>query len=65
VAAGRRSAYLTEGDVSDSVHFAAGIVLCRAAGCVVTDLRGGPVDSGDGLAVAADTGTHRALLDLL
>lgn len=36
VAAGKRAAYVTDGgDLSRSVHFAAGIALCRAAGCVV------------------------------
>jgi len=35
VAAGRHAAYLTEGDLVDNVHFAAGVGLCRAAGCVV------------------------------
>ncbi len=37
VAAGRRAAYVTDGgDLSGSVHFAAGIALCRAADCVLT-----------------------------
>jgi len=26
--------------VRDSVHFAAGLAICEAAGCMVTDLRG-------------------------
>jgi myo-inositol-1(or 4)-monophosphatase len=44
VAAGRRAAYVTDGgDLSGSVHFAAGIALCRAAGCVVTGIDGVPV----------------------
>jgi hypothetical protein len=34
---------LTEGDLTDHVHFAAGLTLCWAAGWVVTDLEGGPV----------------------
>ena len=46
VAAGRHAAYLTEGDLVDNVHFAAGLGLCVAAGCVVTDLAGGPVRTG-------------------
>jgi len=46
VAAGRHAAYVTEGDLRDNVHFAAGVSLCRAAGCVVTDLHGGPVNTG-------------------
>lgn len=65
VAAGRRAAYLTDGQVGDSVHFAAGIALCRAAGCVVTNLDGGPPHTGrQGLLVAADSDTHAALLRL-
>lgn len=67
VAAGRRAAYVTDGgDLSGSVHFAAGIALCRAAGCVVTGIDGGPVGpSGRGLVVAADTGTHDQLMSLI
>jgi hypothetical protein len=42
VAAGRRAAYVTEGDLRDSVHFAAGIALCQAAGCIVAGLHGPP-----------------------
>ncbi|MEU2055027.1 inositol monophosphatase family protein [Streptomyces bungoensis] len=65
VAAGRRAAYVTDGDLRDSVHFSAGIALCRAAGCTVTDLRGRPPHSGDGgLIAAADAGTHAALLEM-
>ena len=66
VAAGRRAAYVTDGRFEDNVHFAAGIAICRAAGCVVTDLRGGEVDSagGSGLLVAADEETHTRLLAL-
>ena len=41
VAAGRRAAYVSDGHPWDSVHFAAGIALCRDAGCVVSDLRRG------------------------
>ncbi|MEU6511800.1 inositol monophosphatase family protein [Streptomyces sp. NPDC046942] len=66
VAAGRRAAYVTDGDLRDSVHFAAGIALCRAAGCVVTGLYGEPVLSGaGGLIAAADPETHAALLELV
>ncbi|MEV4251820.1 inositol monophosphatase family protein [Spirillospora sp. NPDC049652] len=66
VAAGRRAAYVTDGDLRDSVHFAAGIALCRAAGCVVTDLHGRPLsDSAEGLIAAADQETHAALLDMI
>jgi myo-inositol-1(or 4)-monophosphatase len=70
VASGRHAAYLTEGDLVDNVHFAAGIGLCVAAGCVVTDLGGGPVrtHAGEasrgpgGLLAASDPQTHMALL---
>ncbi|MFH9132675.1 inositol monophosphatase family protein [Streptomyces sp. NPDC017524] len=64
VAAGRRAAYVTDGgDLSGSVHFAAGIALCRAAGCVVTGVDGAPVGpEGRGLVVAADAGTHGLLM---
>jgi myo-inositol-1(or 4)-monophosphatase len=74
VAAGRHAAYITEGDLRDNVHFAAGVSLCRAAGCVVTDLGGGPVDTGGGstrshrgcgLVVAGNAATHDALLALV
>ena len=66
VASGRRAAYVTDGDLRDSVHFAAGIALCVAAGCVVTDLYGGPVLSGaEGLVAAADAETHAALIALV
>ncbi|MEV6056019.1 inositol monophosphatase family protein [Streptomyces sp. NPDC052107] len=66
VAAGRRAAYVTDGDLRDSVHFAAGIVLCWAAGCTVTGLYGEPVLSGaGGLLAAADAETHAALLELV
>ncbi|MFF8726899.1 inositol monophosphatase family protein [Streptomyces sp. NPDC015171] len=66
VAAGRRAAYVTDGHLADSVHFAAGIALCRAAGCTVTGLHGEPVHTGaGGLIAAADAETHAALLELV
>ncbi|MEJ3749137.1 inositol monophosphatase family protein [Actinomycetes bacterium KLBMP 9797] len=66
VAAGRRAAYVTDGQMHDNVHFAAGIGLCQAAGCVVTDLRGQPLGTGgEGLLIAADAPTHAALLELI
>ncbi|MET7981872.1 inositol monophosphatase family protein [Streptomyces sp. NPDC005281] len=66
VAAGKRAAYVTDGgDLSGSVHFAAGIALCRAAGCVVTGIDGAPVGrSGRGLVVAADAETHQLLMSM-
>ncbi|GIH75807.1 inositol monophosphatase family protein [Planobispora longispora] len=66
VAAGRRAGYVTDGDLPDSVHFASGIALCQAAGCVVTGLHGQPLHTGaGGLVVAADGETHAALLELI
>ncbi|GCD92550.1 inositol monophosphatase family protein [Embleya hyalina] len=66
VAAGRRAAYVTDGDLRDSVHFTAGIALCEAAGCVVTDLYGRPPYTGAaGLIAAADRETHTALLEMI
>jgi myo-inositol-1(or 4)-monophosphatase len=66
VAAGRRAAYITDGHLRDSVHFAAGIALCQAAGCVVTGIQGQPLHTGaGGLLVAADQDTHATLLALI
>ncbi|MEV4347904.1 inositol monophosphatase family protein [Actinoplanes sp. NPDC049596] len=66
VAAGRRAAYVTDGHGEDSVHFAAGIAVCRAAGCVVTALDGSPPRTGrGGLLIAADSATHTDLLSLI
>ncbi|HEX6869661.1 MAG TPA: inositol monophosphatase family protein [Micromonosporaceae bacterium] len=66
VAAGRRAAYVTDGHFRDSVHFAAGIALCQAAGCVVTEIDGEPLHAGvGGLVVAADEQTHASLLALI
>jgi myo-inositol-1(or 4)-monophosphatase len=63
VAAGRRAAYVTDGHLRDSVHFAAGIALCESAGCVVTGIYGQPLHTGaGGLLVAADGQTHATLL---
>ncbi|MFF4792083.1 inositol monophosphatase family protein [Streptomyces sp. NPDC001276] len=67
VAAGRRAAYVTDGgDLSGSVHFAAGIALCRAAGCVVTGIDGAPIGpAARGLVAAADADTHRTLMAMI
>lgn len=64
VAAGKRAAYVTDGgDLSANLHFAAGIALCRAAGCVVTGIDGAPLGpTGRGLLAAADAETHAQLL---
>lgn len=64
VAAGRRAAYVTGGDLRDSVHFAPGIALCRAAGGVVTGVLGQPLHTGaQGMVAAADEETHAAVVD--
>ncbi|MEU8515757.1 inositol monophosphatase family protein [Kitasatospora sp. NPDC048722] len=69
VAAGKRAAYVTDGgDLSGSVHFAAGIALCRAADCVVTGIDGTPIGTGQGgrgLLVAADAETHALLMSMI
>ena len=66
VATGQRAAYITDGDVRDSVHFAAGLAICEAAGCSVSDLHGRTSGQGpDGLIVAADHQTHAALARLV
>ncbi|WP_051838909.1 inositol monophosphatase family protein [Streptomyces sp. NRRL F-5126] len=67
VAAGRRAAYVTDGgDLSGSVHFAAGIALCRAAGCVVTGIDGAALgETCGGLVAAADHETHERLMAMI
>jgi myo-inositol-1(or 4)-monophosphatase len=66
VATGQRAVYITDGDVRESVHFAAGLAICAAAGCMVTDLRGRVWGSGaTGLVAAADAETHAALVSLV
>jgi myo-inositol-1(or 4)-monophosphatase len=68
VAAGRRAAYVTDGgEFAGSVHFAAGLALCRAAGCVVTGIDGRPLGPGRGrgIVAAADAETHARLLALV
>jgi fructose-1,6-bisphosphatase/inositol monophosphatase family enzyme len=65
VAAGRRAGYVSDGFFRGSVHFAAGIAVCVAAGCVVSDLAGQPLHTGRGLIVAADEATHARLVDLI
>jgi myo-inositol-1(or 4)-monophosphatase len=65
VAAGRRAAYVTDGNLRDSVHFTAGLALCRAVGCIVTDLRGRHLHTGPGVIAAADDETHAILLEII
>ena len=62
VAARRRATYLTDGPMTDDMHFASSIALRQAAGCVVTDLCGdSPSSRASGLIAAADAETHAAL----
>lgn len=65
VAAGRRAAYVSDGTMKDSVHFAAGLALCEATGCVVSSLDGGPLHAEPGLIVSADQETHNRMVELV
>jgi myo-inositol-1(or 4)-monophosphatase len=65
VAAGRRTAYITDGNLRNDVHFTAGLVLCQATNCTVTDLRGNSLHTGPGTITAADAETHARLLDVV
>jgi len=67
VATGQRAAYITDGDVMQKgVHFAAGLAICLAAGCVVTNLWGEPAGTGaTGLVACADHQTHATLMQLI
>ncbi|MEV6347302.1 inositol monophosphatase family protein [Actinoplanes sp. NPDC051851] len=66
VAAGRRAAFVTWGDQRDSVHFAAPLAVCRAAGCVITGIDGSPATAGSGgLIVTADTLTGARLAEVI
>lgn len=63
VASGQQAGYITAGDLRGSVHWAAGIALCQAAGAVVTNLDGGDLHTGEhGLVAAADAESHEFLL---
>ncbi|BCB76309.1 inositol monophosphatase family protein [Phytohabitans flavus] len=66
VAAGRRAAFVSDSDLRDNVHFASPVAICRAAGCVVTGLRGQPAYEGaGGLVASADQETHDAMLAVI
>jgi myo-inositol-1(or 4)-monophosphatase len=64
-AAGRRSAYVSDGHFRDNLHFAAGIALCKAAGCVISDLNGDALHTGRGLIISGDQETHTKMLSIL
>jgi len=66
VATGQRAGYVTDGDLRDSVHAAAGLAICQNAGCILTDLRGEAWGKEPtGLVAAADAETHATLLTLI
>ena len=68
VAMGRRAGYITDGQLESNVHFAAGVTVCLAAGCVVSDLDGRPVTAGavaTGMIAAADEASHARLLAMV
>jgi myo-inositol-1(or 4)-monophosphatase len=65
VATGQRLGYVTDGNHHNSVHFTAGVAICQAAGCIVTDFNGDPVHTGPGIIASADADTHRMLLELV
>ena len=65
VAAGRRAAYVSDGEFREDLHFAAGIALCEAAGCVMSDFAGNPLHTGRGLLISADKQTHDRMLALV
>ncbi|WP_435644429.1 hypothetical protein ACR9VJ_35230 [Streptomyces sp. H49] len=61
-----RAAHRPPGHLADSVHLAAGVALCRAAGCTVTGLYGEPLHTGAGGPVAAaGPRRHAAPLELV
>jgi len=63
VATGQRAGFVIPDRRAKSVHFTAGIGLCRAAGCVLTNLRGEPLRlDDDGMVVAADQATHDLMM---
>ncbi|MCP2635546.1 inositol monophosphatase family protein [Microbacterium sp. HD4P20] len=66
VATGQQAGYITGGDLRGSVHWTAGIALCRAAGVRVTNLAGDELHTGEhGLIAAADAETHASLLSAM
>lgn len=63
VAAGLRAGFVIAGDRAASVHFSAGIGLCRAAGCIMSGLGGEDLHlANSGIVCAADERTYEALM---
>ncbi len=65
VAAGRRAAYVSDGELRVNLHFAAGIALCQASECVISDLDGRSLHSGPGLIISADEETHDRVIAIV
>jgi len=65
VASGQRLGYVTDGRHEGSVHFAAGIALCQAASCVISDFDGNAVHTGPGIIAAQDRESHALLVELV
>ena len=65
VAVGRQAGYITDGSLRDSVHYTAGIILCRAAGATITDFHGDPLHTASGLIAAATPEAHQRLLEFV
>jgi myo-inositol-1(or 4)-monophosphatase len=66
VAPGRRAGYVTDWNQLGSVHLSAGIALCQAAGCIVSNLKGQELLTGvGGLAAASDATTHTRLTAII
>lgn len=64
VASGEYAGFVIPGKREPSVHFTAGIGLCRAAGCVLSGLHGEPLHlANEGIVAAADETTHELLLE--
>ncbi len=49
VSAGRRAAYVSDGTFYENLHFAAGIAIAQAAGCLISDLAGTSLNTSRGL----------------
>jgi len=63
VASGRYAGFVIPGHREASVHFTAGIGLCRTAGCMLSGIHGEPLHLvNNGIVAAADKATHELLL---
>lgn len=64
-AADAGAAVVTDGELRNDLHFAAGLALAEAAGCVITDLRGAPLGTEDGAVISASAEVHTEILGFL